>query len=83
MSLHHHAKKRGLIAASAAFAAVAALILSGCSTTTDTPSATESAGAVPTDVSAAVAAAYEGTSGPLPTESPEVSAGHDVWIVSA
>ena len=83
MSLHHHAKKRGLLAASAAFAAVAALILSGCSTTTDTPSATESAGAVPADVSAAVAAAYEGTSGPLPAESPEVSAGHDVWIVSA
>lgn len=59
-----------------------ALLLTGCTASGGDSSATNN-GNVPTDVSAAVSAARAGTSGPLPTSSPAISSGHNIWIVSA
>ena len=71
-----------------AVVAASILVLPACSSegssgATTEPGSGSSAAAVPAAVTAAVDAAYAGTSGPLPTSSPAISPGHDVWVVSA
>jgi ribose transport system substrate-binding protein len=80
MNLRHprRATKHVLIAAVVGIA----LTLAGCSA--PTPEATSGpVSDIPADVQANVDAAFAGTAGPLPEESPAISADHSVWVVSA
>jgi ribose transport system substrate-binding protein len=79
LSTSRRAPKRALIAA---FAGVV-LTLAGCSAPAPEPTDGGTGGDVPAEVQANVDAAYAGTSGPLPDESPAISPDHDVWVVSA
>lgn len=83
MATHPHRRAKARVLA--AVVLTAAFALSGCSASEPAtePSKEPSAGSVPADVQARVDAAFAGTDGPLPDSSPAISAGHDVWVVSA